>query len=726
MRSILFLAAASFALAIALAAPAPGQESVSTGRPVLLSADQVSYDEELGIVIATGNVEIAQDVRVLMADTVTYNERTNQVVATGNVSLLEPDGNVVFAEYVELTDDMKNGVVRDLAVLMTDNSRFAAAGGRLEGGVRTQLRKAVYSPCELCEDDPERAPLWQLKAEKVVHDKRTHDIEYTDVWLEMAGIPVLYSPYLSHPDPTVKRRTGFLAPTMGSDSQLGFVVRTPYYFTIGPDKDATLEPIFTSKERVALAGEYRQRFSDGEIEASGSITRVRRRGSDGEQLDEDKTRGHLFGSGRFDINETWRWGFDGAYATDDTYLRRYKFSSEDTLTTSPFAEGFRGRNYMSARGYYFQGLREDDDPGDTPIILPLVDYAHIGEPDSYGGRWSVDADLMNLTRTSGTDSRRLSLKLGWMAPYTSSWGDAWTFSASAQSDAYWVEEVKKPNNPNGDTLNGLTGRFFPQVMIEWRHPFVRESSSGAFRQLIEPVAALVVAPNGGNPGKIPNEDSQDFEFDDTNLFSANRFPGLDRVNGGQRFVYGMKGGVYGNSGGSSEFFLGQSYRFRADDTFDEGSGLRDRQSDIVGRVQAAPNRYLDLLYRFRLARTDFGPIRNEVKVGVGGRALRLNLGYVFFAQNKIDSEFPEREELNIGVRSQVTEYWSVRATHRRDLTSDGGTLSTRLGLGYEDECFTFNVDIERNFFRDRDFESSDTVLFRVLFKGLGEARSTVK
>ena len=291
MRSILFLAAASFALAIALAAPAPGQESVSTGRPVLLSADQVSYDEELGIVIATGNVEIAQDVRVLMADTVTYNERTNQVVATGNVSLLEPDGNVVFAEYVELTDDMKNGVVRDLAVLMTDNSRFAAAGGRLEGGVRTQLRKAVYSPCELCEDDPERAPLWQLKAEKVVHDKRTHDIEYTDVWLEMAGIPVLYSPYLSHPDPTVKRRTGFLAPTMGSDSQLGFVVRTPYYFTIGPDKDATLEPIFTSKERVALAGEYRQRFSDGEIEASGSITRVRRRGSDGEQLDEDKTRG---------------------------------------------------------------------------------------------------------------------------------------------------------------------------------------------------------------------------------------------------------------------------------------------------------------------------------------------------------------------------------------------------------------------------------------------------
>ncbi len=724
MRSALYLAAVFLSLALAMSAR--GQESVSTERPVLLSADRISYDEELGIVIASGNVEIAQEARVLMADTVTYNERTNQVVATGNVSLLEPDGNVLFAEYVELTDDMKNGVVRDLGVLMTDNSRFAAAGGRLEGGVRTELRKAVYSPCELCEEDPERAPLWQLKAEKVVHDKRTHDIEYSDVWLEMAGIPVLYTPYLSHPDPTVKRRSGLLAPTVGNDSRLGFVVRTPYYFTIGPDKDATIEPIFTTKERVALAGEYRQRFSDGELETSGSITRVRRRGSDGEQLDEDKTRGHIFGSGRFDINETWRWGFDGAYASDDTYLRSYNFSSEDTLTTSPFAEGFRGRNYMSARGYYFQGLREDDDPGDTPIILPLLDYAHIGEPDDFGGRWSINADLMNLMRTSGTDSRRLSLKLGWMAPFTSSWGDLLTVSASTQSDAYWVQEVTKTNSPTGDTLNGLTGRFFPQLMIEWRHPFVREAESGAFRQLIEPVAALVLAPNGGNPDKIPNEDSQDFEFDDTNLFSANRFPGLDRVNGGQRVVYGIKGGVYGNSGGSSEFFLGQSYRFRDDDTFDEGSGLRDRLSDIVGRVQATPSKYLDFLYRFRLARTDLGSIRNEVKLGAGGRALRLNLNYVFFEQNEIGSEFPEREELNIGVRSQVTEYWSVRASHRRDLTSDGGALSTRFGLDYEDECLAFNVDLERNFFRDRDFESSDTVLFRLLFKSLGEVSSAVK
>jgi LPS-assembly protein len=170
MRRALFIAA--LLLAALLGPPAAAQNSPGTSQqilpnskePVLLSADEISYNEDLGIVVATGSVEISQGSRVLLADRVTYSERENTVSAIGHVSLLEPSGDVVFAEYMELTDDMKNGVVRDLRILMTDNSRIAAAGGRLQGGERTEMRKAVFSPCELCEDDPEAPPLWQLKA----------------------------------------------------------------------------------------------------------------------------------------------------------------------------------------------------------------------------------------------------------------------------------------------------------------------------------------------------------------------------------------------------------------------------------------------------------------------------------------------------------------------------------------------------------------------------------
>lgn len=723
MRAGIFIAALLLAALLGSAAHAQGRPS--DGEPVLLSADEISYNEDLGIVVASGDVEIAQGNRVVLADRVTYSERENTVSANGHVSLLEPTGEVLFAEYMELTDDMKNGVVRDLRILLTDNSRMAAAGARLQGGVRTEMRKAVFSPCELCESDPEAAPLWQLKAAKVVHDQRTHDIEYTDAWMEMYGVPVFYTPYFSHPDPTVKRRSGFLTPDFGNDSQLGMLLLTPYFFTIGPDKDATLTPIFTTKERIALAGEYRQRFANGTLETDGSFTRVERRGSDGQRIGDDINRGHAFGKGRFDIDRTYRWGFDAAYTSDDTYLRRYGFTSEDVLTTNPFVEGFRGRNYMRTEGYYFQDLREDQDQVKVPIILPVANYNHVGEPDSIGGRWAIDANLLNLNRIEGTDSRRLSLKLGWAAPYTSPWGDVWELSASVQNDAYWVDEVQTPSKPTGDTESGLTGRFFPQAMLKWRYPFVR--TSGPTRQVIEPVAAIVISPNGGNPGEIPNEDSRGFEFDDANLFSANRFAGLDRVDGGQRLVYGLSSGVYGDNGGQSTFFFGQSYRFREhDDTFEDGSGLFDQLSDYVGRVRISPSDFLDLDYRFRLARTDLGPIRNEVGMSAGPEWLRIHTNYLFFQQTEIGGEFGTREEITLSGRVQLTDYWSFRAAHRRDLTPGGGALLASAGLLYEDECFSFDTNFTRSFFRDRDFEETDTVLFRLVFKHLGEVGTEVR
>ena len=353
-------------------------------------------------------------------------------------------------------------------------------------------------------------------------------------------------------------------------------------------------------------------------------------------------------------------------------------------------------------------------------MLPFLEYNHVGQPDSIGARWTIDANILAISRIEGADSRRATLKLGWAVPYVSPWGDVWTASASLQNDAYWVNDVPQPNS--NKELNGLTGRAFPQAMLRWQYPFVRYS--GRTRQVVEPVAALVAAPNGGNPIKISNEDSNDFEFDDTNLFSANRFPGFDRVNGGQRVVYAMKGAVYGIGGGYSEAFIGQSYRFGEDDTFEQGSGLADQLSDVVGRVRFSPSKIGELLYRFRLARTDLGPLRNELSLSAGPGAFHINVNYLFFDQTQPSNEFPEREELSLSASSRVTETWSVRGAHRRDLTADGGALSTSVGLTYEDECFAFNIDFNRSFTRDRDFEQTDSVFMRLVFKNLGDVKAT--
>ena len=186
----------------------------------------------------------------------------------------------------------------------------------------------------------------------------------------------------------------------------------------------------------------------------------------------------------------------------------------------------------------------------------------------------------------------------------------------------------------------------------------------------------------------------------------------------------LKGGVYGDSAGYSEVFMGQSYRFREDDTFDKGSGLREQLSDYVGRLRIVPADYLDLLYRFRLERTNLGAVRNEVKTTFGTPVLRISSNYLFFEQVEQSSEFSEREELTLTATSQLTKFWSIRGSHRRDLTDDGGPLSHSVGLTYEDECFAFHADFTRSFTRDRDFEESDSLFFRLVFKHLGEVKGT--
>jgi LPS-assembly protein len=337
--------------------------------PVLLRAETITYDENLAVVTASGNVELSQNERVLRADSISYNVRSKVVIASGNVALIEPSGEVVFADFVELTDDLAEGFIRDIRVLMTDRTKLAAASGTRSGGNRTEFERGVFSPCELCREDPTRAPLWQIKAAEVVHDQEDQTIEYRDAWMEFFGVPVFYTPYFQHPDPTVERQSGFLAPTFGSSDQLGFTVSVPFFWVIAPNIDATFEPIITTDQGIVLAGEYRHLFPFGELNVEASATIADREEKEG-VVENDVFRGHIEAEGLFNLDETWRTGFDINRTTDDTYLRVYDFSSETTLTSSLFAEGFRGRNYAAFHSYAFQGLRANDNNDETPIVLP--------------------------------------------------------------------------------------------------------------------------------------------------------------------------------------------------------------------------------------------------------------------------------------------------------------------------------------------------------------------
>ena len=710
MRKLLVLL---FGLLAWWMSPAPtyaqGRTQMSGDTPILFTADQLSHDRDLGVVTASGHVEISQQDRILIADAVSYNERENVMTASGNVSLVEPTGEVLFAEYMELTGDFRDGIIKGLRVRLADNARIAAAGGRRTDGNRTEMANAVYSPCNLCADKPEQAPLWQVKAKRIVHDQESKTIEYRDAWMEFEGIPVAYSPYFSHPDPTVRRQTGFLVPNIGTSTYFGPNITTPFFWNIAPNQDLTVTPTVTTDQNAILAGEYRRLGNQ-------SLTNAKLSGT----IDSnDDFRGHIDSSLKYNVDDTWRWGGTLQRATDDTYTRRYHISTPRTLTSNLFAEAFRGRDYASANAYAFQGLQKTDNPGQSPFVAPFMEYSHIGTPNSFGAYSSLNGSLLALTRNDGVDTRRGSVEGGWHVPYVAPYGNVFTLDATVRGDLYQVSSQPVPDEPGGAD-SGFRSRLFPQLGLGWKLPMARQH--GTLSETFTPLAQVYTAPNGGNPWDIPNEDSVDPEFDELNLFSPNRYPGIDRVEGGTRVSYGGQWGIYGPDGGGTDAFLGQSYRFSGDDTFAPGSGLEDHLSDYVGRIRILPTRNVRLSYRTRLDKENLSQKRSEVGVDVGPPALRATANYVFF-DNNVSSQFAARQEISGSVLAKFDRNWKGGLVARHDI-EQSELRSVGMQLTYDCECFTFDTILRRDYYQDRDLEPSTAVLFRLTFKTLGDVTSS--
>lgn len=704
------LAALVIACLLVYSAPEAHAQQANSGPSIadlladdlLMTADELTYDEGTDSVIASGNVEVAQGERVLRAARVLYRRGDGVVIASGDVALREPEGDVLFADSVELTGDLRSGVIRRLGVLLADNSRIVAGGARRFDGNRTVMRKAVFSPCALCPNEPARPPLWQLKADTVVHDQTDRDLTYRDAFLEVFGVPVFYTPYFQHPDPSVTRRSGFLSPLYKSSRSLGVDVTIPYHWSFTPYRDATFSPRFTSDEGVVLAGEFRERTQDGQFVIDASLTQAYTPADDG-----DRVRGHVFGHGLFHVDKTWRWGFDLEQALDDTYLRRYDISSEDELVTTLFAERYWQRNFLSSRTYSFQSLRAGEQGDQSPIVLPLLEANLVTAPDYAGGYATLDGNLMILERLDGTDSRRFSIAGGWHRPMILAGGHLLRIDASLRGDLYHTYVPLDSGQSSGAMKSDTAARLLPQLALEWRYPLI--SRLGSLRQLIEPIVQGVISPNGGNPDEIPNEDSRDFEFDHANLFSTNRFTGFDRIETGNRINYGVRLGFYGLDGGRATALFGQSLREDKSALFEPGSGLEHRLSDYVGQVHFQPSPLIDLSLRFRLDHRDAVVRRNELDLSAGPSWLRGRVGFVDLHRQPASrlGNAGGGREAHASFTAKLFDHWTFTSGIRREV-KDNTSINWRAGLSYKDECILINTGMSRSFTRDRDIEP-DTV-----------------
>ena len=679
--------------------------------PFILNAEKIVNNNNDSKVIATGNVEVIQGKEVLRADYLEFDRIKNKAYVKGNVSILDKDGVVYFADYAEVDKGFKNGLTKNISILFPDNSKMAASDGKRFKGQISRLKKALYSACNC--DDPNKKPTWQIKASEVVHDSKRKKISYKNAFLEFLGFPVAYTPYYSHPDPSVKRQSGFLFPSYTSNSELGTIISTPYYYALSPYKDLTIEPKYISGQRPLMYAQYRQRFNNGELYIESSFTNADRRTR--VKTFSNKNRGHLFINGKFDHNEFWRYGFNVKRATDDTYLSRYMFEgATDRLQSDFFVEGFDDKNYFHATGIATQVQSSAYQSNKTPLILPFINYNYQSEKTKIGFI-DFNASFVSLTRRKGADLRKVSLQPIATYPFNDNYGNRFKVQFKTTLSSYMVSHVERTNK---DDYKGFKSRIHPELLFGWDLPLQKYKGDSVL--FLKPQAALILAPNRGSNEDIPNEDSNSFEFGETHLFNTSLYPGDDKIEkSNQRFDYGLNFSMKSKKREiSSDFFIGQTYRFRNNHNFGKKSGLDDRLSDLIGKVGFGFGNNLNLSYRFLLNKDKlFSTRRDQFTVSTKIYNSDLKISYIYLEPTTGISD--EREELNFSISHNFNDNYTLRYSIREDLSSNGGLLGQKLAFTFDNECFTTELALNRSYFLDREVKPNDTFLINFVFKTLG-------
>lgn len=696
--------------------PAGPTTPIQKDQPAFYQADSAEYDREGGIVTLKGHVELWQNDRMLLADQVTYDRNTSVAAARGNVVLLEPDGQTVFADYAELGEGMKQGVIEGMRALLAENGRLVANGARRTDGRINELSRVVYTTCDICKDDPTRAPLWQIRAREAVQDVDNKMMEYHDAVVDFMGVPIFWTPYLTHPDPSQKRASGLLVPNFGVSKHLGPFVAQPWYWVIDGQSDATITPMLAGRNGPALDVDYRRRFNNGTVSVNASLANYN-----------SSAGGHVFAKGLFAIDDVWRWGFDVQRASSVNYMRDFRVANSAALLTSQlWIEGFGAGAYTRGDVRAYQGLTSNVRQEKLPYVLPRYQYSLLTEPDRLGGRTSVELGAFNLFRNDGTNTQRVNATLGWERGLTGRYGDVWDFRAQVASAAYVAHQFdQQPNFGNTGSVTG--GQSMPTLSTLLRYPLVRNGDWGS--QVIEPIVQVIAAPRGSNYAsvRIPNEDSLDQEFTDATLFSLNRFPGVDRLEGGMRANVALHAAWYATGGTRLDAQIGQAFRARPDPAFLPGSGLERTASDFVSHISITPNAYFDLTSRQRFDNRSLKPRFIDAIATAGPSWLKVNGGYLYSVTNPFNyydtaatsalAQVP-RNEVTLGASTQYGP-WSFRASGRRDVRLNK-MVALGLGTTYEDECFIFDVSFTRRYTSINNDRGASTILFQLTFKTVGQ------
>ena len=721
-------------LFLALPAPARAQDApAADAEPTVdFSADQVIYNSDSEVITASGQVRMSRDGNYLAANQVSWDRKSGRVLAEGDVVVVNPEGDKLVGDRVDLTDTLRDGTIDNLLIVLDSGGRIAAARGSRSGD-RTELVNAVYSACPVATATGcPKNPSWKITTARVTRDATTGRIRFAGGRLNILGVALPLLPIFSIGDGSQKGGvTGALVPGIRIDSNNGLELSFPYYWRVDRNRDLTITPHIYTHSAPAIEGRWRHLTSIGAYQLGafltyGDIPDPDR--FDPTPTDRNGVRGYFEGNGRFQLDPYWTVTGALRAATDKTVARRYDITSDNRFRNFISAERISSDSYVAIEGWAFQGLRADDVQKRIPIALPAIDARFRLDDPVLGGKVEVQANSLAILRRDGQDSQRAFASARWDLRRITSMGQEITFTAFGRADAYHTDESAKTAVDIYRGEDGWQFRTIGALAADLRWPLVGSLLGGL--QRLTPRLQLVLTPPTTNL-KIPNEDARAVDLEDSNLFALNRFPGYDRWEDGSRVTYGVEWNL-DRPKWAVQSIIGQSYRLtREPSIFPDGTGLTDRFSDVVGRTRIRFGRFIDLTHRFRLDKDNFAVRRNELDLTVGTDLTYAQIGYLRLNRDISPTveDLRDKEELRLAGRWQFHRFWSVFGSTVVNLTdaeedplslADGyEPVRHRLGIAYEDDCLELGVAWKHDYERIGEFKKGSTFSINFALKGIG-------
>jgi len=613
--------------------------------------------------------------------------------AKGNLLILDRHGNVITGTEIILQDKFGRIILNNMAAKLTNQTSIITASRVSKLDNQTiEMDYACYTACNASEF---KNPIWQIKAKHTSINQNKKTIEYRNVFFEVFGVPIIFLPYFSHPTSRAKAKSGLLAPFLDTKN-----LKLPIYFRAKSNLDFTLTPRFADGQ-VITEGEIRHLTNHGQYQFNSSIANMEAEKKDhlGNLIkDHYINQYHIFGDGNFRFDNVSA-GFNLRKASNPSYIRKYYDIYDPYLTSKIYAREVQGANYTQAEALYFQDMRSQKmfvkDLFAAPMIrtkrlYPLFDQSYLSIDSNQlfykvGNQYQAwrSSNIFNLSKTLELQNHVLDVNL-----YNKI--DLYKFNAT-------IKDHSKAADQNATFVKNI-----PEIHISWRYPLITNNLL-----IIEPVALISSNLSKYHDKQIlPIDSETEFELDELNLVSPNRFSGRDNNETGDRISYGVNLQKINQT--TYSLFLGKNHS-------------KLNKNHTVGNISTS-NQISELYYRFNLS-SKFNINMHEL--GTWYTIDKLDLSAILFKKNSIKYQdlysLKKISNLTGKIRYNFNENWSANLDTVIDLSNNRETLIRGFGVTYQYDCVRISVRIFDNFTQDPNRnikKSKNNISFKIGLKTL--------